>query len=294
MVIIGSDYQGSRRELKEQLMKFWEIVFGDEPGYISVFLDSPAFQPENTVLSLDGGKLAAMLFLLPVSLSGKGKEYKGSYIYAVASHPDFRGRGHAGNMLEFAQQLIEKRGEDFTCLHPASSSLYQFYQRFGFETAFYMNEVRDIQGRRDFWHYKIMKVPERKFQSLYWNAFLKRQENPLYWRGETLPFIYQEAGAQNGGALSIDGTGFCLYTQPEKETVFVKELVFPGGISNELLDELASFWAGKEIIFRLPAGFGEKNKKKPVLQPFGMIKYRKGLMLDNEALSPAFMGIALD
>lgn len=294
MVITGLEYQVSPSELKGQLMNLWEIVFGDEADYISVFLDSSAFQPENTLISLDSGKLSAMLFLLPVCLSNKDKELKGRYIYAVATHPDFRGKGHAGNMLEFAQQLIEKWDEDFTCLHPANISLYQFYQRFGFKTAFYMNEIRNVQGRRDFWHYKIMKVPEGKFRSLYLDTFLKRQEDSLYWKEKTLSFIYQEAKAQNGGALSINGTGFCLYTQPEKETVFVKELVFPSGISNELLDELASFWHGKEVIFRLPVNFGEKNTKKPVLQPFGMIKYRKGLVPDNAALSPAFMGIALD
>lgn len=297
MVLTGGDYLREKKlspdELKRLLSSLWETVFGDEPDYIKLFLDSSAFRPEDTVISLDGGKLAAMLFLLPVRLG----EHCGRYIYAVATHPDFRRRGHAGAMLEFAQQLTEQRGEDFVCLHPASSSLYEFYQRFGFETAFCVNEVRKLQGRRGFWGFKIMKASERKFRSLYLASSLKRREKFLLWEEKTLSFLYQEAVGQNGGVLSIDGIGFCLYTRPEERTVFVKELVFPAGISDKLLDELASFWPEKEVIFRLTADFREKNAKKTVLQPFGMIKYRKELLdsiSDEGTLFPAFMGIALD
>jgi len=301
MVMLGSDYQREARissdELKGQLICLWETVFGDAPDYISLFLDSSAFRPEDTVVSLDGGKLAAMLFLLPVGLGGLGK-MRGRYIYAVATHPHFRRRGYAGAMLEFARQLTEQRGDDFTCLHPASSSLYGFYRKLGFETAFYTNEtVRSVQGRQDAFGFQIGEAPEGKFRSLYLDASLKRRENFLLWKEETLSFIYQEAKAQDGGVLSINGTGFCLYTCPEKETVIVKELAFAGGISDKLLDELAGFWPGKTVKFRLPADFSEKKVKTTVLQPFGMIKYRKGLSypaLDKSGLSPAFMGIALD
>ena len=297
MVLTGLDYlrenQISPDEVKGLLCSLWETVFGDEPDYIRIFLDSPAFRLEDTVVSLDGGKLAAMLFLLPVGLRGMN----GRYVYAVATHPDFRQRGHAGKMLEFAQHLTEQRGEDFTCLHPASSSLYGFYQRFGFETTFYIHEAVRKQGKRDFYRFQIMNSPEWKFRSLYLETVSKRQEQFLRWNEEMLPFIYQEAKAQNGGALSINGAGVCLYTCPEGDTVFVKELAFPGGIPGGVLDELAAFWHGKEVIFRLPVDFSEKNEKKPVLQPFGMVKYRKGLLcpaLDMPGLSHAFMGIALD
>ncbi len=298
MVLTGLDYLRKSRispdEFKKQLSVLWQTVFGDEPDYISLFLESSAFRTEDTVVALDDGRLAAMLFLLPVSLAGM----RGRYIYAVATHPCFRGRGYGGSMLDFAQCLVEGRGEDFTCLHPASGSLYGFYQKFGFETAFYLNEVRNVQGHRDFWGYKIMKIPEGKFRSLYLDSSLKRRENFLCWKEEALSFIYREARAQNGGALSIDGMGFCLYTRPEGETVLVKELAFPLGITQGLLEELAAFWPGKEVVFRLPADFEEKNAKKTVLQPFGMIKYRKGQFpsssVGTDGRPSAFMGIALD
>ncbi len=303
MVLTGSDYlRGSRISpdaLKKQLSGLWKTVFGDGPDYTSVFLGSTAFRPEDTVLSLDGGGLAAMLFLLPVSLEGM----RGRYIYAVATHPDFRGRGHAGTMLEFAQRLTEGRGEDFTCLHPASDSLYGFYRRFGFETAFYIREVsRKLRTGADFPRLRIERISAERFAALYAEALPERRDACLKWGEETLTFLCREAEAQDGGALAVEGgmgKGFCLFTCLEKGTAVVKETVFSGGITEELLDVLAAYWSGKSVIFRLPENFGnfpEKITEKAVLHPFGMIKYKKELLdlQGGGTRTRGFMGIALD
>lgn len=305
MVLTGLDYLRRGRfslgELKRQLSGLWETVFGDGPDYTSVFLESSAFRPEDTVLSLDSGGLAAMLFLLPVSLEGMS----GRYVYAVATHPEFRGKGHAGVMLELAQRLTEGHGEDFTCLHPASDSLYGFYRRFGFETAFYIREVLWMpQVGADFPRLRIERIPAEGFAALYAKTLPERQGAFLKWGQETLYFLCREAEAQGGGVLSIEGEkgkGFCLFTCPEKGTVAVKETVFSGGITEELLDGLAAYWVRKSVNFRLPGDFAfgnflGKNTEKTVLHPFGMIKYKKEL-LNLQGGGPrtrSFMGIALD
>ena len=300
MALTGAEYFRMNRlspdEGKRQLSALWETVFGDGPNYTSVFLDSAAFRPEDTVLSLEEGRLAAMLFLLPVRFGGR----RGRYVYAVATHPAFRGRGHAGAMLEYAQGLTEERGEDFTCLHPASDSLFGFYRRFGFETAFYIREER--RRAPEGVPLLLERVPAEEFPALYTGTLSKRREPLLRWGEETLPFLCREAEAQEGGVLSIQGgEGFCLFTCPEQGRVEVKELAFSGGITGELLDSLAGHWRGKDVSFRLPGDSAlenppEKNAQGAVLQPFGMIKYKKELLALQSGGTSAygFMGIALD
>ena len=77
--------------------------------------------------------MAAMLHLLPFE-SELGRT---SYIYGVATHPDFRGRGLASQLMHEALRRCDERGDDAVLLIPSPGQawLRDFYGRFGFAGA---------------------------------------------------------------------------------------------------------------------------------------------------------------
>ena len=71
-----------------------------------------------------------MLFVVPLDMWGK----RVAYIYAVATKPEFRGRGIASNLLKGAmQQICIGEKYDIIALIPSSTESKRLYERLGFE-----------------------------------------------------------------------------------------------------------------------------------------------------------------
>ena len=71
-----------------------------------------------------------MLYVVPLEMWGK----RVAYIYAVATDPEYRGRGIASKLLAEALQIAEKSGKyDLAALIPSSTESKRLYERLGFE-----------------------------------------------------------------------------------------------------------------------------------------------------------------
>lgn len=67
-----------------------------------------------------------MLFLLDCTYNGQ----QGAYVYAVATHPDYRKQGFMQKCIDYSQAL----DYDFLCLVPAEAYLFDVYAKFGFQS----------------------------------------------------------------------------------------------------------------------------------------------------------------
>jgi len=111
-----------------EMRKMWHEIFGDEIHEIDSFLinhsDSiPLIHKEN-------GEVVSMLYIVPLEVVCK----KVAYIYAVATKPEYRGRGIASNLLTKALRVIRASGRfDTAALIPSSTESKRLYARLGFE-----------------------------------------------------------------------------------------------------------------------------------------------------------------
>lgn len=112
--------------------KLWQTVFGDDEQFIDSFL-MRYYSRHGMLTAACEGRTAAMLHLLPFE-SELGRT---TYIYGVATAPEFRGRGLASQLMREAMQLIATRGDDAALLIPTPGEewLHGFYGRFGFDGA---------------------------------------------------------------------------------------------------------------------------------------------------------------
>ena len=114
------------------LKQLWKIVFGDPDSFIDAFFHV-AFSPDRCRCIEEAGKPISALYWFDCSYEGG----KLAYIYAVATHPDHRGKGLASRLLEDTHTHLKEIGYAGAVLKPASG-LFPFYARLGYETCGYI------------------------------------------------------------------------------------------------------------------------------------------------------------
>jgi len=203
------------------LKELWKLAFGDEDGYIDHFF-TQYYLPKRMLVLEEDGVVRAMTawFDMPLVCSD-GTTVPSAYLYAVATHPDCRGRGLAGQLLAFADQWLAQQG--FACVStvPARPDLHLFFAQNGFEECF-------VLGR---WEY----VPQPGAET----APLKPVDGEEYGglREELLtgtdhvayglPALEYQCGVctLSGGGLYRVGKDGCACVEAAGDEVFVKELL---------------------------------------------------------------------
>lgn len=110
-----------------QLKALWKLAFGDEDDFIELFFSS-AYSPDRCHVAMAGETVAAMLYWLDCEY--KGRPY--AYLYAVATHPDFRGCGLCRALMEDTHRELSRRGYAGAALYPAGAALRRMYGKLGY------------------------------------------------------------------------------------------------------------------------------------------------------------------
>lgn len=115
-------------QLEPQLQRLWRLAFGDEESFIQCFFNQ-VYRPERCRCVLVDGQAAAVLYWFDGECRGR----KLAYLYAVATHPDFRRRGLCRLLMEDTHDHLTKLGYDGTLLLPAEEWLRPMYQKMGYQ-----------------------------------------------------------------------------------------------------------------------------------------------------------------
>lgn len=115
----------------EQIKELWETCFGDEEDYIQFYLRHRMTE-ENMLVIHQDGRVVSMASFLPAQYLCQGEYQDARYVYAVATHPEYRRQGLAGKLLQFAREKYEQP----LLLAPAEESLIRYYEKMGFKRAF--------------------------------------------------------------------------------------------------------------------------------------------------------------
>jgi len=123
-------------ELVLGLKSLWRNVFGDPEEFIDAFFRI-AFSPDRCrYLTLDGQVVSALYWFDCRYEGGKL-----AYIYAVATHPEHRGKGLASRLLTETHAHLKAQGYAGSVLKPAKG-LFPFYERLGYVTSGFVRRFR--------------------------------------------------------------------------------------------------------------------------------------------------------
>lgn len=115
-------------EQEGELQRLWSLAFGDGPELIRGFFETGYQRDCCRCLRMDG-RVAAGLYWFDGEMDGE----KLAYLYAVATHPDFRNRGLCRALMEDTRQVLAGRGYTGILLTPAEPGLRRMYAGMGYE-----------------------------------------------------------------------------------------------------------------------------------------------------------------
>ena len=223
------------------------------------------------------------------AVPGRGK-YRAAYLYAVATHPEARGRGLAGRLLSDADGFFRSWGIPAVTTKPAEPSLHQFFGRNGFRECF-------VHGQNFFHWEKADRNPGtvKSLERLSPGEYTALRES---WLAETPHIAIPEEmmGYQAGACALTPGGGLYALAAPrgravlcaegmENGKLLVKELLCAPEDRDWVLECLPSLLPHWCMTYRVPEGS----------QPFAMLKW-----LDPEVeaawdwSSTAYLGLAFD
>lgn len=167
-------------EIRSQAVGLWKEAFGDSEEYINFFLDT--HKGCTFVPLTDNGVLVSALYLIDGTLCG----VNGFYLFAAATFKEYRSKGYMARLLKLAEEKAKEKNKSFIALVPAEKSLFDYYSRFGYKTAFYAKKQA-----------KNLPVPEA--------------ENRFVWCSEHIDYILAEHAKYGTDILKNDGEIYSVF-----------------------------------------------------------------------------------
>lgn len=196
------------KEMIPQIKEIWHQCFGDEEDYMEFYF-THRFTEENMLVCMEDKKPVAMTtFLKAYLVTGEG-EIPVHYAYAVATLPEYRGRGYAKMLLEKGKQHFQTP----IVLEPASESLIYYYEKLGFCMAFCVaertilpDEIAEAKGeekgQQEYWLLTVTPDEYVQLRDAYFmgNGYIR-------WDRDAIAYVLLENDYADGYAYKVQHHG---------------------------------------------------------------------------------------
>lgn len=279
--------------------EIWKLCFGDYDHYIDFYFAN-RYKEDETAVLLHDGEIMAMLTMLPVrTVTPKEQSFKTAMLYAIATHPQYRNRGFATQLMNFSSQYLKTKKNDLSVLVPAKRELFNYYRKQRYQEGFYIREV--LLTREGVDCLPINRSCQCMISSITPEEYNLRRNIQLSGRlfisYQDEDIAYQKKLSQQSGtdifAIDIEGNQGCLTVERiTADKVLIKEILLPEDYINAALINIAKQLFAKEYILRTPPYLGEKFGG--IIRPFGMTKVigKGNLLIAPEDLG--YLGLAFD
>lgn len=176
-----------------QLRSLWKETFGDTDEFLDCFEEN-AFSLERCRCVLVNEKVVAALYWFNCEFLNRPI----AYIYAVATAENFRGKGICHALMENTHMYLKSLGYVGTILSPANEKLIHFYEKMGYQTCAYMDEISFDENRLYALEAKsisLRSISKEEFARLRRNYLPK---NAVIQENENLNFLQTQAAFYAG------------------------------------------------------------------------------------------------
>lgn len=191
---------------RARLQALHAACFEDTKEYISFYYQNRPPQHRTAILRAEG-EVVAML----TAISFEIQQERGTYLYAVGTHPQHRGKGYMRRLLEGVYSLLMREGVVFCLLVPANAEMEDTYRRMGFTEFMPLYRAFVTSGAE----MKMTPLSYEEFARQH-RKWTEKQSNAVCWPDEVLRYQYDEMCGLGGGAVSyiIDGEQYyAAYTR---------------------------------------------------------------------------------
>ncbi len=280
------------------LKALWKTVFGDTDADIARFFNI-YYSPDRTVIIKDGGIPVSAAYILPAGslVTPDGARGTCAMLYAIATLPEYRGRGYGAAVTRAAAAAALAQGFSAAVLWVAEDSLLGYYEKHtGFKPFFNAVETEFLPNE---W---AAEIPDFKITRAEPEAYgqLRRKilTGSVFIDSDRRALSYQQILCDAaGGGLYILENGVhpigCAVVELEDGTGLVKELLIVNGYTpKQAVSVIAERHPAEKYIVRYPTNVCRSGQEKS--RPFGMI-FPNHTQFDGNALHCAkWYGPAFD
>lgn len=279
--------------------EIWKLCFGDSDSFID-FYYAHRYKEEETAVLLDKEEIIAMLTMMPVKTVFPDKgSVDTAMIYAVATHPGYRNRGAAAQLMSFSNQYLRENKMDLSVLVPAGRKLFDYYRKRGYEQAFYLKEM--LLSREAVAALPVPRSGDCEISAIASPEYnqLRREQlrGRLYISYADEDIEYQKKLSQLSGTdiygIRAERAAGCFAAErmtPEK--LLIKEILIPEPLFEPALKQIAKQLPAKEYLIRTPSYFGKNSEGD--LRPFGMSRMIGRGDLRISPQDQGYLGLAFD
>lgn len=118
---------------KEQINNLWRYCFDDIPEFVEWFFENRYDSSNTLVVYNHKNKIQSALQLLPYTIMLRQRSLETSYMVGVSTWPQYRGEGHAKQLINKAMEVMLNRKQFVSILLPFQ---YKFYRKYGWEICY--------------------------------------------------------------------------------------------------------------------------------------------------------------
>lgn len=275
--------------------ELWALAFGDSGDYVDNFYNN-YYRPERVLVLEEEGVIQAMTAWFDTTLAmPDGNRWKAGYLYAVATHPEARGRGLAGALLKYADfYLKEEQHCQAVTTVPAEPSLHNFFAANGFRECFVLNQGTLEPGDTN---QPIGDNPLRPATPEEYGAVREGLLAGIPHIAYPQDALTYQAGccALSGGGLYVGQTELgpvCLCAEGDGSGLMVFKELLGGGARRLVLPHLTRMFPARRWMVRSPM---PDDPQVSGGWQFGMLKWLyPGLEGRWDWSSTAYMGLGFD
>lgn len=189
------------------LRRLWQLAFGDTDAFLDRFF-STAFSPGRCRCITENGQVLAALYWFTCTCD----DQKLAYVYAVATHPNHRGKGLCRTLMTDTHAHLAAQGYAGSLLVPQEEGLRKLYAGLGYEECTGISQFDCTAGETTLPLRPITaeEYTELRRSVLPARAVLQEQEN--------LDFLKTQASFYSG-------PGLLLAAVKEEDSLFCPELL---------------------------------------------------------------------
>lgn len=121
----------------DDLRTLWREAFGDSEDYLDLFFGT-VYSQKNCLAATIDGELAGALYWFDCEFNSE----KTAYIYAVATTKKHRGKGVCSALMARTHLYLKENGYSLAFLVPGEASLFDFYEKMGYITCGFIDELK--------------------------------------------------------------------------------------------------------------------------------------------------------
>ena len=204
------------------LRRLWQLAFGDSEAFLHSFF-STAFSPDRCRCISEAGQVLAALYWFDCVCDGETL----AYVYAVATHPDHRGRGLCRALMTDTHAHLTAHGYAGSLLVPQEEGLRILYRGLGYDDCTAISQFDCTAGNTPL---SLRAVTPEEY------AARRREFLPpraVIQEGENLDFLKTQV-------QFYAGPGILLAVAKEEDSLFCPELLGDPSAAPRILHTLGA------------------------------------------------------